>query len=49
MYVCIHNILIYLYIYRAANELMETHSSEGEENNFDMKMKIKEEPGIKGV
>ncbi|XP_035222877.1 histone deacetylase complex subunit SAP130-like isoform X1 [Stegodyphus dumicola] len=31
----------------AANELMETHSSEGEENNFDVKVKIKEELGVK--
>ncbi|PRD32158.1 UNVERIFIED_CONTAM: Histone deacetylase complex subunit [Trichonephila clavipes] len=27
----------------AANELMETHSSEGDENNFDSKSRIKEE------
>ncbi|GFT56579.1 histone deacetylase complex subunit SAP130-A [Nephila pilipes] len=27
----------------AANELMETHSSEGDENNFDSKVRIKEE------
>ncbi|XP_054723437.1 histone deacetylase complex subunit SAP130-like [Uloborus diversus] len=31
----------------AANELMETHSSDGEENNFDVKMRIKEELGLK--
>lgn len=28
---------------------METHSSDGEENNFDVKMKMKEGTEVKGI